>query len=504
LVSDGVFYYFCSQIFKLSSLRSFFKDTLIYGVAAILPRVVSLLLVRIHTGVFEPSQYSDNTVWYVYAAYFNVLLTLGLETSFFRFFTGEKEKEKVISTAFIILLCSASSFFVTGMIFSDSLAGFFQMEIKDYFTLLLMTVALDTLVVIPFAYLRVTGRPFYFLALKTLNIVFLLFMNMLLLWIVPKYFNDLSVHIPFTSFSIDGNPKIIYIFFANLLASFFTLLCLLPFIIKIKWTFDRDIFYKFLHYGLPIMIGGLAFVTNENLDKIFIEQFSGKEANGIYAACYKLGVFMTLYVTAFRMGAEPFFFNHAGAVDAKEKYSTIMSWFVIFGTICMLIVVAFMDIFAGLLIGDESYFTGLYIVPVLLLANLFSGIYNNLSVWYKLTDRTRMGMYISLTGAAVTIAFLFLLVPVYGFSGAAWTTMIAYGSMMIISYFMGSKYYPVPYDIKKIAFYITLSTVLCLLSYHFTRQNILINLLIVAGYLIFVFYRENLLAMIFRNNKISS
>ena len=450
------------------------------------------MLVIIHTEVFHPEQYSDNTTWYVYAAYLNVILTLGLETTFFRYYTSENDKKKVLSTAFLILCLMSSAFLLFSFIFTAPLTGFFNFPDSAFLKILALTVAVDTLTVIPFAYLRVSGKAIRFTLIRILNVIVLLLINYLLLIWVPKHYTQFSIRLPFLETSLTSVPQVIYIFIANLIASFITLLMVLPYIIKIRLSFDKSLLVKFMHYGIPIMIGGLAYVTNENLDKLFIERISGKEANGIYAACYKLGVFMTLYITAFRMGAEPFFFNNASSADAKEKYSRIMHWFVIFGAFFMLGVVCFMDLFAQILIKDSIYFAGLSIVPVILLANLCSGIYNNLSVWYKLTDKTKAGMYISVFGGLMTIIFLWILVPAYGYQGAAWTTLIAYGSMMLISWFLGSKYYPVPYNIREIALYISVSVILSLLSYHFFRGFYIVNFFIVAGYVLLICVKENL------------
>jgi O-antigen/teichoic acid export membrane protein len=190
---------------------------------------------------------------------------------------------------------------------------------------------------------------------------------------------------------------------------------------------------------------------------------------GIYAACYKLGVFMTLYIVAFRMGAEPFFFNNADKENAKETYSKILTWFTIFGAFFMLIVVVFIDLFATILLGKPEYFEALSIVPIILLANLFLGIYNNLSIWYKLTDKTKYGMYFSIIGAFITIVFNIVMIPKIGFMASAWATLFAFGTMMIVSYFVGQKHYPVKYKLKKVTYYLISSTILGLVSFHVFR-----------------------------------
>lgn len=270
-------------------------------------------------------------------------------------------------------------------------------------------------------------------------------------------------------------PGVFHIILSNLIASIMTFLMLLPEVTKIGWSPDRAIIRKLIHYGWPIMVGGIAYAINENADKLIIQKLMDKESNGVYAACYKMGVFMSLYITAFRLGAEPFFFKHAESADAKQKYSTILTWFVIFGSIFMLFVTGFVDVLASIIIRNKIYTTGLYIVPVLLLANLFSGIYNNLSIWYKLTDNTRAGMYISLFGGLLTILSLYIFVPVYGLMGGAVATLVTYVSMTVISYFLGRKFYPVPYEEWRILAIISLSASLSGLSFLWFRGNYLMS-----------------------------
>jgi len=296
----------------------------------------------------------------------------------------------------------------------------------------------------------------------------------------------------------DYKPGVIHIISANLVSSLITLLFLFPDIIKIKWNIDKKLIKKLLTYGWPIMVGGIAYAINENMDKLLIQHLIDKESNGVYAACYKLGVFMTLYITAFRMGAEPFFFNHAHTDDATKKYSIIMTWFVIFGCFSMLFVTAFIDMLASLFIRNPIYLEGLFIVPVILLANLFSGIYNNLAIWYKLTDRTRFGMYISIFGAFLTIISLLLFVPILGIMGGAVATLFTYCSMVIISWYLGHKYYPVPYELNKIFLLITITIFLSALSFIYFRGNIIISclILVIMAALVYRIEGKNLLSFI--------
>lgn len=475
----------------MSALKKFFKDTIIYGIAAILPRAINIGLLKLHTEVFGAERYAVNTEYYVYAAYLNALLTYGMETAFFRFFSKEKEKGKIISTSFIALLATTFVFLLLGLSFASEIAQTFGFEKVMYVQILIWTVFLDTIVVIPFAYLRVTNRPIRFAGIKIANILFLAILNVLFLWLIPKGFVTDGILPETLNFYIDGAPQVIYIFLANVLASLLTLILLIPNILKIKWSFDRTVLQRLLIYGLPIMIGSLAYVTNENIDKLFLGGMIGDKEMGQYSGCYKLGVFMTLYIMAFRLGAEPFFFNHAKEKNAKNNYAIILKWFTILGTIFMLIVVAYIDLFAKVLIGKEEYFEALAIVPIILLANLCLGIYNNLSIWYKLTDKTSYGMYISIFGAVLTIVFNLVMIPIIGFMASAWATLVAYGSMMVVSYFLGQKHYPVPYKVKQIGIYVVLATIFSAIAFHdMFRGNYFITTAILLVFLGVIYFSE--------------
>jgi len=474
----------------LSSLKRFFKDTIIYGIAAVLPRAINIFLVKLHTSTLEAEKYAINTDYYVYAAYFNALLTYGMETAFFRFFSKEKEKGKVISTAFLSLLCTSLFFLVITLIYSESLASFFGFKTALFFKLLIWTITLDTLVVVPYAYLRVANKPVRFTTFKVLNILIFAILNIFFLWFVP-YAIENSISLPdFILNYYTSQPKVIHIFVAGTVASATTFILLFSIIFKFDISFDFQLLKKMLRYSLPIMVGGLAFVTTENLDKLLLGNLVGKEQMGIYAACYKLGVFMTLYIMAFRLGAEPFFFNQADKKNAKETYAKILTWFTVLGALFMLVVIVFIDLFATILLGKPEYFEALQIVPIILLSNLFLGIYNNLSIWYKLTDKTKFGMYFSILGAIITIVFNVIMIPKIGFIASAWATLITYGCMMLLSYFIGKKHYPVPYQLKKVGFYVLFSVVLSGVSFTIFRGEIWFSLLTIFSYFGCVFFIE--------------
>jgi len=473
----------------VSLVKRFAKDTAIYGIAAVLPKLVNVLLVRLHTGILKPAAYSDNTQFYIYATYFNVLLTLGMETAFFRFFTKYKDNTKVAQTAFTTILINSLLFLSIFLLFADSISRFLEIN-KTYYLILISILILDTLVVIPYAYLRVTHRPLRFAFYRIFNISVYAILNVLLLWGIPKMIASgfLSAN---RWVSLYGtHPKVIYIFIANLIASFLTFVLFLPVLRHFSLGLDKNLLKKMLHYSIPIMIAGLAYATNENLDKLLIGRLLDKETMGIYAAVYKIGVLMSLYVTAFRLGAEPFFFSQHKKANAKQQYAHILLWFTILGAVFMVSIMTFLDVIARLLIGQAVYLKALQIVPIILTAYLLFGIYNNLSVWYKLTDRTRYAMYLSILGALITIVFNVLFIPKIGYMASAWATLAAYGSMSLLSFVLGRKYYKVPYESIKIVFYVASSALTGFVIFKYFNDNYPVKLVLLFMYILMVWFIE--------------
>lgn len=474
----------------MSTLQRFFKDTVIYGIAAVLPRAINILLTKLHTKTLETDKFAENTWYFVFAAYFIAFLTFGLETAFFRFFSKEKEKGKVISTSFTVLVISTLVFLSVLLGFNAFFATVLGFDNPMHLKILTWVTALDLLVVIPYAYLRVTNRPIKFTFYKLVNIAIYAFFNVFFLWFIP-YALEHNISLPsfITSF-YQETPTVVFIFIANLIASAITFLLLLPSMLRVKYDFDKVMLGKLLRYGIPIMIGSLAYVTNENLDKLLLVDYIGKDQMGIYAACYKLGVFMVLYVMAFRLGAEPFFFNHADKANAKQTYAKILTWFTVIGALFMLIVVVYINLFAKILLGQPEYYAALNIVPIILLANLLLGIYNNLSIWYKLTDRTTYGMYFSIFGALLTIVLNLIFIPIIGFMASAWATLATYASMTLISYFYGKKHYEVPYRIDKVLAYLGLSTALSFVSFYFFKENYIVSTSLIILFIIIIYANE--------------
>lgn len=474
----------------MSTLKRFFRDTIIYGIAAVLPRAINIILVKLHTNTLVSESYADSTIYFVYAAYLNALLTYGMETAFFRFFTKEKEKGKVISTAFLSLLGTTLLFMGIALYFSENIATHLGFTSQLAVQILILVTTFDTLLVIPYAFLRVTNRPIKFTFYKVLNITIFAVFNLYFLLYVPEALQQGNYVPGFIESGFYKQPLVLYIFVANLMGSLITFLLLFPLVFKFQMSFDRKIWYKMLGYGLPIMISGLAYVTNENLDKLLLTKYLGKEQMGIYAACYKLGVFMSLYIMAFKMGAEPFFFNQADKANAKQTYARIMNWFIIFGALFMIVIVAFIDLFAHLLLGNSMYFQALEIVPVILLANLFLGIYYNLSVWFKLTDKTRYGMYFSILGAIITVGLNIIYIPKIGYMASAWATLITYVFIAMLSYLYGKKYYEIPYSLKINALTLLLTSAGSYLSFIYFRGNYVVSVLIILAFVGIVLWTQ--------------
>ena len=444
---------------------------------------MNLVLVSLHTYVLSTASYSENTSFYVYAAFANVFLTYGMETAFFRFFNKEKDNPKVFTTVLVSLITTTILFYLATFIFCETIAIWVKMPVERL-QILLGILVLDTLAVAAFVLYRIQGKALKFASVKILSLFVTVFFNFYFLWAVPKYGIELPnwlVH-----------PKVLYVFIANLIASGFVFLLILPTYLKHKIQFDSALFKRMLTYGLPIMISGVAFVINENLDKLILRDFLGKDIMGAYSGCYKLTVFLTLFIQAFRMGVEPFVFNQAKATNAKETYATVLKFFVIFASLGVLFVIAFLDIFKELLIRDESYWVAIQIVPIVLLANWCLGVYHSLSVWYKVTDKTRYGMYISIFGALITVVINYIFVPTHGIMAAAYATLAAYGSMMFISYFIGQQQYKIPYDITRLASYLVIALLLSATCFYGFPKVFVVKVMAILVYLsIIVIFEKN-------------
>ena len=476
----------------MSAFKKLFKQTFIYGLATVLPRMLSFLLVPLYTtkGVLNSvAEYGKVSLIYSWFVIFNVILAYGMETAFFRFFHKEDDKRTVVGTASISLIITSLAFFILALIFKNQIAHFTDIKV-EYINLVIWILLLDALVIIPFAWLRANEKPMRYAIIKIFNVLISLGLNIFfLLWL-----KDIATNGNVFSLVYKPDFEVNYIFISNLVASAVTLLLMAPFYTKIKYVFDSGLWKRMLRYALPVLIAGIAFSINETFDRILLDRLLPENIAetqiGMYSACYKLALFMTLFATAYRLGIEPFFFSHAKSENPQKNYAKILEFFVAFGSVIFLSVVVFADLLKPIIIRSEPYWEAMWIVPIILLANFCLGIYHNLSVWYKITDRTKFGAYISVFGALVTLLLNIWLIPKIGFKGSAIATLSAYGSMMILSYYFGRKYYPIPYNLKKIMSYLLISTVFSVLSFYYFRENYVFGISMLVVFLAIVFLSE--------------
>ena len=471
--------------------KSLFKQTAIYGLATVLPRMLSFLLVRLYTGILPTAEYGEVSIVLSWMVFFNVILSYGMETAFFRFYSAETDKENVIATSTISIFWSSILFLFGALIFRNTLASWAHVDVQ-YITFTIWILVLDALVIIPFSKLRANKRPMMYAIIKIGNVVVNLALNLYFLLVLPIIYADNPDSL-LGNMYID-NFEIGYIFVSNLLASLLTFVVLSPNYVSLKRNFDVVLWKKMMRYGLPILIAGIAFAVNEHFDKILLGYWLpdniAKSEVGAYSACYKLGLFMVLFATAFRLGIEPFFFSHSSNENAPQTYAMITKYFVIFGSLILLGVIVFADILKLLLLDNESYWEAMKVVPLIILANFFLGIYNNLSVWYKLTDKTIIGAYISIVGALLTLLLNYVLIPTFSYYGSAIATISAYGSMMLISYILGKKHYPIPYDMEKIGSYLGISILFSVISFYGFRENYFVGIPLLLAFLYFIYHNE--------------
>lgn len=481
----------------MGTFKKLFQQTFIYGLATVLPRMLNVLMVPLYTHVLPKEEYGEVSIIFAYFVFFNVILAYGMETAFFRFYNKMKNSREVLSTSGWSIVGTSLIFFTIAFLAQDFIAEITKIPLK-YIQIAIWILFLDALVIIPFTWLRAAEKPMRFAVIKLINVSINLGLNVFFL----LYLEDLagenslfqSIYVP--------DFEISYIFISNLVASGVTLLLMLPFYFKIDFSFNNKLWKSMMSYAFPVLVAGLAFSVNEVFDRIMLDyllpQDIARAEIGAYAACYKLALFMTLFATAFRLGIEPFFFSHADAKNAKETYAIITKYFVVFGSFILIAVIVFIDLLKELLIQNSTYWEAMHIVPIILLANLFLGIYHNLSVWYKITDRTRYGGYISIVGALFTLVLNILLIPIIGYTGSAIATLVAYGLMMLLSYFYGRKYYPIPYNLKKIGGYLVISVLFSVFSFYVFRGNYFvgIGLLLIFLGTVYVAERKQLIKII--------
>ena len=487
-------------------LKKLLGDTAIYGLSSILGRTLNYALVPLHTNVFAPGEFGKFTELYAYIAFLNVIFTYGLETSFFRFATKEKGKLSqyfhLTQTAIMITtaLGGLTLYFSSSEI-ADALGYPEHLQVVKWLVLIL---CMDTLVAVPFARLRLLGEAKKFAFFRISNIVINVGLNVFFLWVCPWLLdND---YVSQTSISWFFNPEwgVEYIFLANLIANGMFLLFFIPIWIRFRFSFSREMFVPVLHYAMPIMVLGLAGVTNEMLSRAllkyilpegFYEGRTNLDALGIFGATYKLSIFMTLAVQAFKYAYEPLFFKKAAEADSRLMNSKVMTGFIYFTCLSWIGLTIILPEFAPIFLRRTDYLEGLSIVPILLGGGVFLGVFYNLSVWYKLTDNNWYGALISIGGALITIVLNLALVPLWGYHGSAWAAFFTFLFMSVASYWMGRRYYPIPYELRKGLCYLG-TAFLAVMFFTFFPLSVwmryLIGVPIVIIYFFVVFRLENL------------
>ncbi|HNQ68543.1 MAG TPA: oligosaccharide flippase family protein [Bacteroidales bacterium] len=449
-----------------SPLKKLAGQTAVYGLSSILGRLLNYLLVPLYTRLFAPEIYGIVTELYAYVTFLLILLTYGMETGFFRFAQDKNIFDKVYSSILVSLSLTSTLFIALLIIFLKPIAIALDYQANSEYILWIgLIVALDAFISIPFAKLRLQNKAWKFAVLKLFNIGITIGLNLYFLVLCPK----LAVTNPDSFLLSVYSPAIGvgYVFMSNLIANIITLLMLLPEIFNVKFCFEKSLLKKIIIYSLPLLIAGLAGMINETLDRVLLKHLVPDNLNpmeqlGIYGANYKLAILMTLFIQMFRYAAEPFFFNNKNESNARELYAKATKYFIICGLLIFLGVMFYIDFIKYFI--DVDYHEGLKVVPILLLANLFLGIFFNFSIWYKLNDMTKYGAYLAIFGAIITIVLNLILIPIYGYVGSAWATLICYVSMTLLSFYWGQKYYKVPYNILNAVFYILFALSLYFLS----------------------------------------
>lgn len=450
----------------MSSIKKLASQTFWYGFSNIFGRFLNYLLTPLLTTIFVPEKYGDISILFASAAFLNIVYTYGMETSYFRFSNSHPEKE-VYSTGLTTMLITTLVFTAGLMIPLQSLANYMELGAHpEYIKWVLLIVALDTIAVLPFSRLRYEGRPRKFAMIKILNILVNIGLVLFFLVLCKREHEKGAEN--FLALIYDPSIDIGYVFIANLAASAITLLLLGKELMDYRPTWKPALVKEMLIYSAPLLIVGFGGMVNETIDRFMITSlFPGtsteaRAANGIYSANYKLAIIIVLFINAFRMGAEPFFFRQSKEENAPKTYARVMKFFIIACCLCALAVLLFLDIwkyFMGIKRHPE-YAEGLVVVPILIFSKIFLGAYYNLSIWYKITNKTLTGAYITIAGALITVGFNYLAIPYIGYVGCAIATLLCYGFMMVASYRLGQKHYPIPYAWKKLVAYMVITLLL--------------------------------------------
>ncbi len=465
-------------------------QTAIYGLSSVLGRILGYLLVPLYTRVFLPAEYGTVSVFFAYAAFLTVILTYGMETAFFKFNESEQNKEKVFSTGMISLIFSSLLFLTLSSVFAQSIAGWIDYpDHPEYVSWFAWFLSLDALSKIPFARLRAENRAIRFVAINMTNILVNFGLNLFFLLFCPFALKQQSWPLINGFIQLIYRPDwgIAYIFISNLVASSLTLILLIPQFTGMKWKLDPKLLKTMLIYAFPLLFAGMAGMINETFDRLLLRYLLPKDIAayqvGIYSACYKISILMTIFIQAYKYAAEPFFFAAAKEKDAKILYARIMDYFIIVVSFIFLATMVYLDDFIMRYLIGKNYWEGKAVIPILMMANLFLGVYYNLSIWYKLTSKTIWGALLSIFGAIITLVLNFWWIPlgtdhlVHGYLGSAWATFICYGSMMVISYLAGQHFFPVKYNLSRFFGYLGLAILLYTVSIYILPDSLFLRII---------------------------
>lgn len=469
----------------------------------------------VYTRAYKLAANGVITTLYSYVSMTNALLTFGMETTFFRYLNKNSDnKQRVYNNAFASVFALTIIFLLIAIPCSGWIANFIDLsnaetlakkgihanvhagvglmhsDFVKYVYLFMATVVVDAWCAIPFAKIRADGRPARYGAIKLASVLIFVGLNLAFIYAVPFWLDHQFAGSGWISHWYTKG-WVGYVFVSELTSSIVTLILLLPELSKIRFDFDGKMLLNMFAYSWPVLIANLSYLVNENMDKVLLGKLhpiNSLQEVGIYGACAKISVFLSIFVNAFRLGAEPFFFNHAKNKNAAQTYSRIMDYFVI--TVCIIFVGLITNIEVLKYFVGQTFWVGLKVVPPLVFGYVSLGIYMNLSIWYKLSDQTKYGLYISGVGAILTIVLNVLFIPKYSYMASAWTSLIAYTVMMVLSYIWGQKNYPIPYNLKKNLAYIISSVVVVYLSFYVFRGNIFVGDALLLGYVLVAFYFE--------------
>lgn len=478
-----------------SPLKKLASQTAIYGVSSIVGRLLNYFLVPWYTRIFTREQFGVVTEMYAYVAFLVVILTYGMETAFFRYSANTGRPARVYSTILLSIISTSAMFILLCSLFSVPLGELLGYpNHTEYVIWFAMIVGLDAISAVPMAQLRQQNRPQRFMVVSMANVVVNISLNLFFLVYCKGQYDLYGEQAnQLVQFCYDPEIGVGYVFISNLVASLVKIVMLSPQMLKIELKYDVALMRKMLKYALPLMILGLAGIVNETMDRVLLKHLLDLPKDealaqlGVYGACYKVAIIMSLGIQAFRYAAEPFFFAQEKEENALKTYAAVMRYYVILAAFMFLGITLFLDV-VMLFVGEE-FREGQKVVPILLVAYLFYGIVFNLSFWFKLSERTTWGAAISIFGALITITLNFWLIPIIGYMGSAWATLASYAAMMLASYGLSKIYYPIPYDLKRIGLYLLLAGGLYALSLYIQPElgwgryavaSVLLTLFVVA------------------------